>query len=109
MSYTIGISTEFETKYFGLASHKISAEFSTTGSWERGTTTASVESTTESYSFQLAVPKRCDAYISIMKEVIPVRKDWRAKFYISGKVEVSLMVSESLETQRSRDPCPFPS
>lgn len=46
----------------------------------------------------MTVPKKCDAYISIMKEVSPVRKDWRAKFYISGKVEVSLMVSESLES-----------
>lgn len=98
MSYTVGISTEFETKYFGLASHKISAQFSTTGSWQKGTTTASVESKTESYSFSLTVPKHCDAIISIMKEVIPVRKDWRAKFYISGRVEVSLMVSESLES-----------
>ena len=101
MSYTVGIATEFETSYFGLASHKISAQFSTTGSWEVGTTNTTVESTTESYSFQFTVPKQCDAYMSIMKEVIPVRKDWRAKFYISGKVEVTLMVSESLETDYS--------
>lgn len=46
----------------------------------------------------MTVPKKCDAYISIMKEVIPVRKDWRAKFFISGKVEVTMMVSESLES-----------
>ena len=102
MSFTVGIKTEFETKFFGLASHKIGVEFSTTGSWERGKTTASVTSKTESYSFSLTVPKHCDAIISIMKEVIPVRKDWRAKFYISGKVEVSLMVSESLESDYRR-------
>ena len=98
MSFTVGIKTEFETSLFGLAGAKICAEFSTTGSWEKGTTTTSVKSKTESYSFQLTVPKKCDAYISIMKEIIPVRKDWRAKFYISGRMEVSLMVSESLES-----------
>lgn len=31
-----------------------------------------------------------------MKEVILVCKDWRVKFYILGKVEVILMVSELL-------------
>ena len=99
MSFKVGISTEFATKLFGVAGFKISAQFSTTGSWKKGITTTSVESKMESYSFQFTVPKKCDARISIMKEFIPVRTDWRAKFHISGKVEVSLMVSESLESE----------
>ncbi|XP_015766231.1 PREDICTED: uncharacterized protein LOC107345059 [Acropora digitifera] len=98
MSFKVGISTAFSTKLFGVAGFKISAQFSATGSWKKGETTTSVESKTESYSFQFSVPKKCDARISIMKEFIPVRTDWRAKFHISGKVEVSLMVSESLES-----------
>ena len=98
MSFTVGIATGFELNLFGLAKASISAEFSATGSWEKGTTTASVKSRRESYTFQITVPKKCDAHIRIMKEIIPVRKDWRAKFYISGRMEISLMVSESLES-----------
>lgn len=91
MSFKVGISTAFSTKLFGVAGFKISGQFSATGSWKKGNTATSVKSKMESYSFEFTVPEKCDARISIMKEFIPVRTDWRSKFHISGKVEVSLM------------------
>ena len=93
MEYTVGVGTEFETGLFGLASATVTMEFSTTGSWEKGTTTTEVKSVSQAYSFTFPVPKGCDATVMMLKQKIPTRIDWKAEFYISGKVELTIKVS----------------
>ena len=82
----------FKTSYFGLAENEFSTEISTSGSWDRGRTTATANTVTEVYNFEIPVPAGCDATVTVMKEKIPTRIDWKAEFFVTGRVELTFRV-----------------
>ena len=91
-SIAVTVGTEFTTKLFGLACHKILASVEGTGSWESGKETYNSKTVTHSYTFEFPVPGGCDATIAVMKNELPTRIDWRASFYSSGWMEVKIAV-----------------